>query len=254
MLSVGRYGRMANGMFQIAGILGIAKRNNLEPVFPLWINHDHRDRFGSKEDDELWKYFEHQLPSIPDDIVWQPEKPIQWGYHNVQLGAGNWNLSGHFQSTRYFDNCMDTVQHFFRMKDEGPVNEYVAIHVRLTDYDQGTNKGWHPRLTMNYYAPAMSLFPDTKFLVFSDDIDTCKQMFGSAVEYSEGNDYIQDFKLMKRCKSFIIGNSSYSAMAAILGEHPEKRVVAPRPWFGEAAGINGNDIYNSDWTVIDWVR
>jgi hypothetical protein len=254
MLSIGRYGRMANGMYQIAGILGIAKKNNLEPVFPVWINHDHRDRFGSTEDDELWKYFEHQLPAIPEGIQWQREQAVQWGYHDVRLGSGNHNLSGHFQSARYFDNCFDTVQHFFRMKDEEPVNDYVAIHVRLTDYDQGTNQGWHPRLTMNYYSPAMAMFPDSKFLVFSDDIDSCKQMFGTSVDYSEGNDYIQDFKLMKRCKSFIIGNSSYSAMAAILGEHPEKRVIAPRPWFGEAAGITGKDIYSHDWTVLDWAR
>lgn len=251
MLSIGRYGRMANGMFQIAGILGIAKKNNLEPVFPEWINHDHRDRFGSSEDAELWKYFEHQLPPIPEGIRWQSEHAVHWGYNDVRLGPGNWNLSGHFQSARYFTNCMDTVQHFFRMKDEAPVNDYVAIHVRLTDYDQGTNKGWHPRLDMRYYAPAMAQFPDSKFLVFSDDIPTCREMFGDSVEYSE-EDYIQDFKLMKRCKSFIIGNSSYSAMAAILGEHPDKRVIAPRPWFGLAAGINGEDIYSHDWTVINW--
>src|SRR6266545_8216838 len=97
MLSIGHYGRMANGMFQIAGILGIAKRNNLKPVFPIWINHDARDRFGSTEDDELWKYFEHQLPPIPEGIHWQPEKPVQWGYHDINLPSGNWNLSGHFQ-------------------------------------------------------------------------------------------------------------------------------------------------------------
>lgn len=250
MLSLGRYGRFGNSAFQIAGILGIAKKNNLEPVFPVWINHDARDRFGSSEDPELWKYFEHQLPEIPEGVQWKPERPIQWGYYDINLPAGNWNLSGHFQSTRYFSNCMDTVQHFFRMKDEEPINDYIAIHVRLTDYDNSA--GWHPRLNMNYYTPAMAQFADGRFLVFSDDIEACKRMFGDSVEYSEGRDYIQDFKLMKRCKSFIIGNSSYSAMAAILGEHPEKRVVAPSPWFGPTAGITGKDIYESSWTVLNW--
>lgn len=252
MLSIGRYGRLANGMYQIAGILGIAKRNNLEPVFPKWINHDHRDRFGSSEDAELYKYFEHELPPIPDRVCWLPERPIQWGYWNIDLRPGNWNLSGHFQSPKYFANCVDTVQHYFRMKDEPPINGYVAIHIRLGDYDQGSDQGWHPRLGMSYYRPAMELFPNGEFLVFSDDIGEAKRIFGSSVNYSEGQDYIQDFKLMKRCSHFIIGNSSYSAMAALLGEAPNKRVVAPRPWFGAAAGIHAEDLYDTDWTVINW--
>lgn len=249
MLNIGKYGRMANGMFQIAGILGIAKKNNLEPVFPRWINHDHRDRFGSKEDVDLYKHFVHELPPIPEGVEWEPEKQIEWGYHAVILPPGNWNISGHFQSLRYFADCMDQVRHYFRMKDEPPQNDLVACHVRLTDYDNA----YHPRLGMDYYGPAMSQFPRAKFLVFGDDIPAAKRMFGDKVEYSEGRDYIQDFKLMKRCKSFIIGNSSYSAMAAILGEHPEKRVCAPSPWFGKKyTTITGEDIYSPDWTVINW--
>lgn len=251
MLSLGRYGRLANGMYQIAGVLGIAKKNNLEPVFPQWINHDHRDRFGSTEDCDLQKYFVHQLPTIPDGIQWQPERPQDWGYHDVTLPAGNWNISGHFQAPRYFDDCRDQVSHYFRMVDEPAQNEFVAVHVRLTDYDDQ----YHPRLGMEYYVPAMEHFPGARFLVFSDDIPAAKKMFGRKVEYSEGRDYIQDWKLMKTCASFIIGNSSYSAMAAVLGEAPGKRVIAPRPWFGRRyAEITGEDVYDRGWTVIDWHR
>lgn len=248
-LSLGRYGRFCNGAFQIAGVLGIAKKNNLNPVFPLWINHDHRDRFGSQEDVDLYKHFVHQLPPIPEGIQWQPERQIEWGYHDVKLPPGNWNITGHFQSPKYVEDCMDQVRHYFRMKDEPPQNDYVAIHVRLQDYDDQ----YHPRLDMRYYGPAMAQFPGAKFLVFSDDIPEAKRMFGDKVEYSEGRDYISDFRLLKTCRSFIIGNSSYSAMAAILGEHPEKRVVAPRPWFGPSyASITGEDIYDSSWSIINW--
>jgi len=252
MLSIGNYGRLANGMYQIAGILGIAKKNNLEPVFPQWVNHDHRDRFGSTEDVDLQKYFVNPLPSIPEGIEWQPEIPIPWGYSDVTLPPGNWNLSGHFQSPKYFDNCRDQIQHYFRMKDEPPQNDRVAIHIRLGDYDDT----YHPRLDSRYYGAAIAMFPGEKFLVFSDDIGGAtlrlKGALGGNFAFASGN-YIEDFALMKRCKSFIIGNSSYSAMAAVLGEHPEKRVAAPRPWFGPAyAQIDGEDIYEKDWTVINW--
>lgn len=253
-LSLGRYGRFMNGGYQIAGILGIAKANNLEPVFPPWINYDHRDRFGSTEDIEVFRHFEHQLPAIPDGIEWLPERFVDWGYWNVQLPAGNHNLSGHFQSGRYFDNAMDQVRHYLRMKDEPPQNDYVAVHYRATDYDQ-TDAGYHPRMTMDYYAPAMNrIGRDSQFLIFSDDIEEAKKLFGKAsnISYSEGQDYLADWKLLKRCKSFIISNSSYSAMAALLGEHPEKQVIAPRPWFGRAATIDGEDIYSPDWIVLNW--
>lgn len=252
-LSLGNYGRFMNGGFQIAGILGIAKKNNLEPVFPKWINYDHRDRFGSEEDVDLYKHFVHELPPVPDGVQWQPERFIDWGFHDVVLPPGNWNLSGHFQSPRYFEDCLDQIHHYFRMKDEPPQNDYVAIHVRLGDYDNN----YHPRLDMRYYGPAMARFPGERFLIFSDDITSAQQMAPAMLRYSQTidyavGDYIEDFALMKKCKLFIIGNSSYSAMAAILGEHPEKQVIAPRPWFGPAAQINGEDVYLKDWTVIDW--
>lgn len=246
--SLGRYGRFCNGAYIICGILGIAKANNLEPVFPLWINHDHRDRFGSSEDVDLYKHFVHELPRIPEGIQWR-DHGVGWGFHRLSFPPGNWNLTGHFQSPRYFDNCMDQVRHYLRMKDEPEQNDYTAIHWRSGDYS--TEAGYHPRLTMDYYAPAMERVGG-KFLVFSDDIPGAKNLFGSDVEYSEGRDYIQDFKLMKTCRSFIIANSSYSAMAAMVGEHPEKKVIAPRPWFGPVAGITGEDIYDKSWTIINW--
>lgn len=252
-LSLGNYGRFMNGGYIIAGILGIAYKNNLEPVFPLWRNYDHRDRFGSTEDIDLFNHFVNPLPSLPENVEWQ-EHGVGWGYHDIKLPPGNWNLTGHFQSPRYFSDCMDQVRHYLRMKDEPEQNGYVAIHYRAGDYDQG-NTGYHPRMTMDYYGPAMNrMGRDEKYLVFSDDIPEAKKMFGNApnIDYSEGRDYIQDWKLLKTCKSFIVANSSYSAMAAVLGEHPEKQVIAPRPWFGPQAGISGEDIYDLTWTIINW--
>jgi len=249
MLNIGRYGRFANAAWQIAAVLGIAKKNNLEPVFPLWINHDHKERFGSNEDVEVYKYFVHQLPSIPEGIQWQPERPVGWGYHDVVLGPGNWHISGHFQSWKYFDNSRDQIQHYFRMRDEPPLNDRIAIHYRARDYQE--NGDYHPRMPLSYYEEAMNLFPNGKFLVFSDESETAKQMFGDRVEYAEG-DYIEDFRLLKTCSHFIVANSSYSAMAAVLGEHPEKRVIAPRPWFGKSAGINAEDLYGTGWEVLNW--
>jgi hypothetical protein len=243
---LGRYGRLANQMYQIAGVIGVARRNGFDFAFPQWINWDHKERFGSSEDCDIYKHFENQLPLYDGPTL--PDHPVEWGYHDVNL-SHSVSLSGHFQSEKFFEHAIDEFKWYMRMKDEPALNHYVAIHVRRGDYDDR----YHPRIPESYYRAAMAHFPDRKFLVFSDDIDACKGMFGSDVEYSEGRDYLEDFKLMKRCHSFIIANSSYSAMAAVLGDAPDKKVIAPRPWFGPAyAQIDGEDIYGDNWKVIDW--
>lgn len=244
--SLGRYGRLANGMFSIAGTIGIARKNNFDFAFPLWRNYDGLN-FESDIDIDVYKHFVNPLPLYDGPEL--PDYFVQWGYHDIKL-TKSVSLSGHMQSQRYFDHCLDEVKHYMRMVDEPPLNDYVAIHWRAKDYS--TEIGYHPRMTLDYYRPAMDHFPGAKFLVFSDDIPAAKAMFGPSVEYSEGRDYLADFKLLKTCRHFIIANSSYSAMAAILGDASDKQVVAPRPWFGPAAGITGEDIYSDGWKVIDY--
>lgn len=260
MLSIGNYGRFANMLFQVAGVIGIARKNGLQPVFRPLVNMDHKERFGRNEDIDLEKYFVNPLPRIRAGVVFK-DRPVEWGYNDVRLGLGNWNLSGHFQSFKYFAHCFDEVKWYFRMKDEYPQNDFCAIHVRLGDYDNA----YHPRLDLSYYKPAIERFPAaTNFMIFSDDQAKAELLFEDAYEktgrkynfyHSDEDGYINDFKFMKSCRHFIIGNSSYSAMAAILGEAPDKRVIAPSPWFGpKYTNITGKDIYCDDWTVIDYEK
>lgn len=249
MLSIGNYGRFANMLFQVAGVIGIARKNGLQPVFRPLMNNDHKERFGSTEDIDLGKYFVNPLPDMPENIRWV-ERPIGWGYNDVRLGPGNWNLSGHFQSFKYFAHCFDEVKYYMRMKDEYPQEDAIGLHIRLGDYDGA----YHPRLDKSYYQPALEQFPAyMKVIVFSDDMGAARKIFKSNRFEFCHSDYIDTFKKMKSCRHFIIGNSSYSAMAAILGEAKDKRVIAPAPWFGPAyTNITGKDIYCDGWTVINY--
>lgn len=242
---LGRYGRFANGLFQIAGTIGIATKNGYQYAFPRWKNYDHRN-FNETEDIDVQKYFVNELP-FAEDLDRFPERFFNWGFHGFSV-PDNHSLVGHFQAPRYFAHCMDVIRHYFRMKDEPAQNEYVAVHFRGKDYYEG-GENYHPQCTKEYYDRAMGLFPGAKFLVFTDDMEAAEKRF-SGVEYATG-DYIEDFRLMKRCKSFITANSSYSLMAALLGEHPEKNIVCPSLWFGAAAGgMNGNDCYPENAIVI----
>lgn len=255
MQSIGSYGRFANMLWQACGVIGIARKNGLQPVFKPLVNLDHKERFGSTEDIDLEKYFVNPLPKMPPGTTFK-DCPVEWGYHDVRLGAGNWNISGHFQSFKYFAHCFDEVKYYMRMKDERPPSDWVALHCRRGDYDNA----YHPVLGMDYYAKAIEAFPkDAKFILFSDDVEGAMEMLDKhkdrIVLTDYGMDYIESFKLMKSCRHFIIGNSSYSAMAAILGEAKDKKVIAPAPWFGpKYTNITGNDIYCDGWTVIDYEK
>lgn len=244
---LGYYGRFANALYQIAGTIGIAIKSGQPFGFPKFINHDHKDRFGSTEEIECYKFFENELPQVIDGIYYNP-KFIGWGYHEVILPQDNWDISGHLQSPKFFSHCIDTVRFYMTMKGEVK-NDYCAIHYRGGDYIDDPN-AYHPRCTKKYYEEAVSRIPESKFLVFSDDKEAAKMVFDFIdYEFSEG-DYLEDFKVMKSCKHFICANSSFSAFAATMADQPGKVVVAPKKWFGDVAGINGNDIYESNWIVI----
>lgn len=247
-LALGKLGRFGNSLFQIAGLIGIARKNNMDFVFPKFINHDHKERFGSSEEIEVYKFFENPLPTVNGQQF--QYRWIDWGYHDVRLNPGNYDLCGHFQSEKYFKHCLEEVRHYMKMKDEYEFMKNVcALHWRAGDYQEGENV-YHPRCTMEYYSKAMRIMPpETRFLVFSDDQNKAKEMFGSDVKYADG-DYIDDFKAMKACNHFICANSSFSLMPAILSEAKDKIVVCPKMWFGNVAGINGNDCYPEGSIVI----
>lgn len=248
---LGRYGRFGNQLFQIAGTIGLAIKHGYAYAFPRWINYDHKDRFGSTEDVDVQKHFVHKLPTT--DIP-MPDFPVQWGYHpHLHVPDGH-SLSGHFQSEKYFANCKIVIEKAFTMWREPPQNDSVAIHWRLGDYDDK----YHTRLPLSYYLKAIQEIPSVdKAIIFSDDPDRAMQMgvqlhehTGMEVEVSLGADYLQDFKLMKNCKHFITGNSSYSLMAAILGRDPKKKIVCPYQWFGPAWTPATKDLYPEGAIVI----
>jgi hypothetical protein len=254
-INTGGLGRFGNQLFTIAGTIGTAIKNGHDYGFPKWINKDN-GLFGDTVE-EMEQYFVNPLPTIPDSIRWE-EIGYRWNYEPIELGKGNYNLHRHFQSPKYFDTAMDEVRHYFRMKDEPEQNDYVAIHYRAGDYDLDDN-GWHPRCSKEYYQEAVKQFhKGTTFLLFSDDYKEASYVFDNihdeiSIYASLAESYLDDFKLMKRCKSFIIANSSFSAMAALLGEHPDKKVIAPSKWFGKAADPvqwETKDIYHEDWVVI----
>lgn len=108
----------------------------------------------------------------------------------------------------------------------------------------------HEDMNDNYYVRAMALFPGENFVVFSDDIEWCKQqeMF-KGCSFAEGGTEIEDMNLMASCKHNIIANSSFSWWAAWLNPNPGKTVIAPKQWFSNPEDEKYIGIPSS-WTRI----
>ena len=230
-LRLGKYGRLGNQMFQIAGTIGIATKSGLDFGFPDWQNHDHKTRFKSPEDISIQKYFKTPLPKL-DPHADYPEHGVKWGYHEI-LATDKISLWGHFQSEKYFKHCRPIIQKYFELKTPTSM------------------KGIEVQKNMKYYEPALAQFPaDWPVLVFSDDIPTTKHYFGNSVDYAEGNHYMEDLYLMSQCQHFIIGNSSFSWWPAWLKDNPTKKIIAPKNWFGPVCKADPKDIYAEGWIII----
>jgi hypothetical protein len=249
--NIGRMGRFANALFSIAGTIGIARRSGQPFCFPQYVNYDAVDRFGSGEDPNIYQQFVNPLPEYKK--LPYTDIPYFWGYRDMVLPTGNWNLNSHFQSEKYFKHCIDEIRYYFTFKDEPALRDHVAIHYRAGDYTADQN-GYHPRCTFDYYKRAVQQFPsDSKFIIFSDNWEEAYELLKPlelAVDVADGGT-LEDFKLMKSCRHFITANSSYSMLAAILSNQEGKKVVAPARWFGpQAQGLNAGDIYPENCIIL----
>jgi len=94
----------------------------------------------------------------------------------------------------------------------------VFLHVRLGDYKTLPQ---HQVNLLSYFDRAMKSFPeDTRFLVFSDDIEIAKKfpIFNDrATSFVDEKDELLSLYLMSQCSGAITANSSFSWWGAAFG-------------------------------------
>ena len=169
----------------------------------------------------------------------------------------NYYLDGYWQSEKYFQDIKDQIS-----KDFSPeintidqlkkyiLNKTISLHIRRTDYV--TSNGYHPVQTIDYYNKALEIIGEyDKLIIFSDDIEWCKYnlKFKNMVFCEIKND-LHQLWLMSLCKDNIIANSSFSWWGAWLNKNTNKKVIAPKLWFGQQTNINDSDIIPDTWIKI----
>jgi hypothetical protein len=127
-----------------------------------------------------------------------------------------------------------------------------SIHVRRGDYLALQNH--HPIQSIEYYQNAIDIIGNDKhFLIFSDDIKWCEENFGGLTNktYITGNQDYEDLYLMSMCRNNIIANSTFSWWGAWLNKNEDKKVIAPKQWFGVSnSHLDTSDLYCKKWITI----
>lgn len=150
-------------------------------------------------------------------------------YAFIYSYAKKFGIDFYFQDPAFFEEYADDIRALFSKGIPEPTDK-VAVHIRRGDY---VNSPFHVNLfDTDYYERAMALFPNEKFLVFSDDIEWCKeQEIFKNCEFSNGTE-LEDLNKMASCKAHIIANSSYSWWGSWLcPNYPLNRVIAPKEFF-----------------------
>lgn len=150
----------------------------------------------------------------------------------------------YYQDPYFFEDHKEAVRTLFSANIPNKTNA-VAIHVRRGDYVG--NPFYVDLMETDYYDQAIKMFPNDRFLVFSDDPLFCEEKWKGDDRFSFSyGDEIEDMNLMASCKAQIISNSSFSWWGAWLcPDYPDNKVIAPLNWYAD--GDNSRTILPKHW-------
>lgn len=260
--SIGYSGRLGNQMFQYAAL----KALSLEKGFECFLPNNVAIKLDGAYDFTNNKWIQYKLDLTDCFEITTPifENNLTNIYHekgfefdpNIYFTNDNTAIEGYFQSYRYFDKYENQIRNEFTFKFsilekcKNIISKYpnpVAIHVRRGDY---VNHPGFWTVTPDYLIKALNSLPSDEYtyLVFSDDIEWCKEVFNEDFIFIEDNNQFEDMCLMSLCKHNIISNSSYSWWAAWLNSNYNKTVIAPSEWFTDPKPLD--DLYPNNWIII----
>ena len=283
---LGRKGWLGNSMFQYAALRGIASKHGYDFCIPPndetrvtnYILMDIFELYSLKNIGYIGGLYRHKSS---DDVCHSTTFHFNEDFFNQC--PDNVNISGFFQSEKWFKHIEDSLKKDFAFKEEiysvcksfleSFDQKPIFIHIRRGDYVKRPE--YHYNLPMDYFEKSLSYFDDDiPVLIFSDDIQWCKKqkLFESnRFSFSETNDRLPlnnfirnqgysegalvpyyDLCLMTLCNGGIISNSSYSWWGAWLQKHRTRNVICPNKdkWAGPKNTVDYSDIVVEGWKAI----
>ena len=278
---LGNLGRLGNQMFEYAALRGIASKHGYDWCIPP---------YNAQSIENYSLHYCFKMEDVKEENLQQrnagfiQERFFNYDEQLVEKCPDNVSLHGFFQSEKYFKNVEDVIRREYtfhdehlepckQIMDEFKDQEPIMLHVRRGDPNLTDPRGFkwaytqcssmHPPQTIEYYERALAEFDDNQpVFVFSDSVDWVKKqeffsgdrfLISEPVDkYADGSfTPYADLCLMSLCSHAIIANSSMSWWGAWLQANPNKKVVAPKNWFGPAyADKDTTDLYCPDWIIL----
>ena len=279
---IGNLGRLGNQMFEYAALRGIAAKHGYEWSIPPF-HIKGIENYSLSECFKLESVTESNL-GVYDNFQYLGERFFHFDEKLFEQCPDNLSLHGFFQSEKYFKHISEQIRKDFTFLDEhlSPCKDFMSefdgqepimLHVRRGDPNLVDPRGFkwayvncsdqHPVQPLEYYEAALQEFDSKQpVIVFSDSPEWVKEQEffqGDRFYVSEPQDKYEDGSylpyadlcLMSLCSHAIIANSSMSWWGAWLINNPNKKVIAPKMWFGPAyADKDTKDLYCSDWKVL----
>ena len=261
MITCEMMGRLCNQMLIAAAAHSLALDNNDKAVFPYGISGiTPTDKETVLHRNTIFRNLQYtkDLSFIKNVHIEPPDQ----SYAQIEYKP-NLLIRGYFQSEKHFVHNRQAILDLFRpqqaalsfldQKYSEIINnkKYTSVHIRRGDYLKYAD--FHAIMGKEYYDEAMSRFPkSTKFVFFSDDIEWCKETFGSRHIYIENQEDVLDLYLMSKIKNNIIANSSFSWWGAWLSELEDKKVLTPPVWFGpKNTHLTMKDLIPDSWEMVE---
>lgn len=272
---LGSNGRLGNQMFQYAALRGIAANRGYHWVIPEPKTYGDSN-YGLFDCFTMVNVKEENFGYVDSQSI--ATNCFHFNKNFFDNCPDNVNLHDYFQTPKYFSNIENQIREDFSFKDDilNPCKEIIDeienpifLHVRRGDYVN--HQYAHPLCPIQYYEKALTYFDQSQtVLVFSDDIEWCKQQkffdddrfmlseyaerYSHTADTNDGrqNSLIPYFDLcmMTLCSGAIMANSSMSWWGAWLIETPTRPIIYPRPWFGERY----KDYYMDDLFPENWIQ
>ena len=268
-------------MFEYAALRGIAAKHGYDWCIPP---------YDAQSIENYSLHYCFKMEDVKENNLQQrnvgfvQERFFHYDEYLVDKCPDNVSLHGFFQSEKYFKNieniirkeytfCDEHLEPCKQIMDEFEGEEPIMLHVRRGDPNLTDPRGFkwaytqcssmHPPQTIEYYESALAEFDDNQpVFVFSDSVDWVKEqeffsgdrfLISEPVDkYADGSfTPYADLCLMSLCSHAIIANSSMSWWGAWLQSNPNKKVVAPKNWFGPAyADKDTADLYCPNWIIL----
>lgn len=271
MIVIELWGGLGNQLFQILAGLQLSLERDME--YRMYDKFYHKTPKGCTKRSTYWNTFLCEFKDKVVDKDFDLTKYTKYkglparGYRSPPpANTSHILLHGYFQSYKYFEKRYEDVLKILNIRDKqkAALNKYnqdydnmCSIHFRYGDYK--AKQKYHINLDASYYKKAVSHIKSKKYLLFYEKEDrnlvdkVINNIREEGVEYIYIDTDIPDYEqmmIMSLCKDNIIGNSTFSWLAAYFNSNKNKRIVQPSRVVHNERDLGEQSPNNPSWITI----